>query len=92
MENAHSNDGTDRGEHRSENDHQDTGIVNNSTSGKWSKISDIPVHGDILSGKANNTIRILFENVDGFVVPDERGKNQIKINTNNHTYIIYFLV
>ena len=78
LKNAHSNDGTDRGEQQSENDRQDTGIVHNSTSGKWCKISDIPVHGDTLTGKSNNIIRILFENVDGFVIPDERDKNQIK--------------
>ena len=52
---------------------------------KWCKLSDIPVHGDTLTGKANNTIRILFENVDGFVVPDKTGKKRIKININNCT-------
>ena len=31
-----------------------------------------------MSGKANNTIRILFENVDGFVVPDKRDKKPNK--------------
>ena len=56
-----------------------------SLSDKWCKLSDIPVHGDTLTGKANNTIRIFFENVDGFVVPDKTKKKRIKINTNKHT-------
>ena len=56
-----------------------------SSSDKWCKLSDIPVHGDTLTGKSNNTIRIFFENVDGFVVPDKTEKKRIKINTNKHT-------
>ena len=30
-------------------------------SGMWSTFQDIPVHGDPVTGKANNTIRIYFE-------------------------------
>lgn len=41
-------------------------------------VSDIPVHVDTLNGKANNMIRILFENVDGFVVLDKTDKNNNK--------------
>ena len=44
------------------------------SSDMWCKLSDIPVHGDTLTGKVNNAIRILFENVDGFVVPDKKEK------------------
>ena len=56
-----------------------------SLSDKWCKLSDIPAHGDTLAGKAKNTIRILFKNVDGFVVPDKTKKRiKININTNKH--------
>ena len=48
---------------------------------KWFKLSDIPVHGDTLTGKSNNIIRFFFENVDGFVV---RGKKKNRCNKNKH--------
>ena len=48
--------------------------------GKWSKFEDVPVHGDKLTGKPDDCIRIYFENVDGFVVPDNQNK---KNNINN---------
>ena len=48
----------------------------------WSQFKDIPVHGDPVTGKANNTFRFYFENVDGFVVPDgninKKHKNKYK--------------
>jgi len=70
----------------SENEHHTNNTTNRSinSSDKWCKLSDIPIHGDTVTEKANNTIRILFENVDGFVVPDKKEKNN-KTNTNNHT-------
>ena len=34
----------------------------------WVKFSDIPVHGDTLSGKQPNDCRLFFENVDGLGV------------------------
>ena len=60
-------------------------MENNSKSNKWCKLSDIPVHGDTLTGKTGNTIRILFENVDGFVISDKVDKKKIEINIKNHT-------
>ena len=44
----------------------------------WSKFRDIPVHGDPVTGKATNNIRIYFENVDGFVSPDGKLHNKHK--------------
>ena len=41
------------------------------TQDKWCKISNTPVHGDTLTGKEKNIIRMFFENVDDFVVPDK---------------------
>ena len=50
----------------------------------WNQFKDIPVHGDSFTGKANNTFRFYFENVDGFVVPDgninKKHKNKYKQN------------
>ena len=68
-------------EQMSENEYQDNRqyTLNN----KWSIFSSIPVHGDILIGKANNMIRLFSENVDGFVVPD---KTTNKKNKNKNKY------
>ena len=65
---------------------QNNSTTNESTSSsdKWCKLFDIPVHGGIFTVKANNMIRILFENVDGRVVPDKTLKNNNNKNTNNH--------
>ena len=52
---------------------------------KWCKLSVILVYGDIVTGKANKMIRLFFENVDGFVVPDKKTNKKNKINTNTHT-------
>ena len=81
LENAHSNEGTDGGDPTLENEHQNNSTTNENTSSsdKWCKISAIPVHGDILTGNTNNTIRILFKHVDGFVVPVKRVKKIQKI-------------
>ena len=37
----------------------------NSTSW-WTKLRDIPVYGDKLTGKSENMVRLYFENIDGF--------------------------
>ena len=34
----------------------------------WTQFSDVPVHGDQLKGKPSDTIRVFFENIDGFWV------------------------
>ena len=34
----------------------------------WTQFNEIPVHGDLLSGKSEGVIRLYFENVDGFSV------------------------
>ena len=59
-------------------------------SGKWSKFEDVPVHGDKLTGKPEDCIRLYFENVDGFVIPS----NQIKKNkiNNKQTYLRQLLL
>ena len=77
LENAYSSDGINRGEPTLENEHQsnNTTNLNTSSSDKWCKLSDIPVHGDTLTGKANNTIRILFKNTHSIVIPDNTEKN-----------------
>ena len=86
MEHAHSNDGTDGGEpflsQAQGNENATNTFQGKQRSGMWSKLRDIPVHGDPITGKANNTIRIYFENVDGFVIPDghiyKKHKNKYK--------------
>ena len=52
-----------------------------SSSDRWCKLSDIPVHGDTVTGKATNTVRILFEDLVGFVIPDKIKRNKIQIQT-----------
>ena len=54
---------------------------------KWCELSNIPVHGDTLFGKANNTIRTLFENVDGLAVPDKTDKNDKNKNIYKQSYL-----
>ena len=55
----------------------------------WSQFKDIPVHGDPVTGKVNNTFRFYFENVDGFVVPDG---NANKKHKNKHKQIYLSLL
>ena len=84
MENAHYIGGTNRGElpvnlHGDTGDNQ--GKPNNTN--KWCKLKDVPVHGDTLEGKQSNVIRLMFENVDGFVIPNrqnlrDKGKHNYK--------------
>ena len=38
----------------------------------WTNFSDVPVHGDKLTGKADNNIRLYFENIDGFGVDEKK--------------------
>ena len=71
-----------RGESMSENKNRNAFTR---TQDNWCKLSDKPVYRDTLTGKGNNIIRIFFENVDGFVVPDEE-KN---INNKNKHKQIY---
>ena len=56
------------------------------TQDTWCKLSDVPVHGDTLTGKGNSTIRMFFENVDGFVVPDKE-KNRNNKNKHEQSYL-----
>ena len=46
----------------------------------WSRVQNIPVHGDPVTGKANNTIIIYFENIDGFVFQDGNINKKHKTN------------
>ena len=50
--------------------------------GLWTKFHDIPVHGDPITAKADKTIRLYFENVNGFVLPighiNRQNKNKFK--------------
>lgn len=80
LENAHSNDETNGEEPLLQNEHQhnNTSNRNINSSEKRFKLSDIPVHGDTLTRKANNTMQILFKNVDGFVVRDKTDRNKSK--------------
>ena len=83
MENAHYIGGTDRGElpvnlHGDTGDNQ--GKQNNKN--KWCKLKDVPVHGDTLEGKQSNVIRLMFENVDGFVIPNRQNLR----DKGNHNY------
>ena len=48
---------------------------------KWCNLSDIPVRGEPLTEKVNNMIRMIFENVDRFVLP---GKEKNRHNKNKH--------
>ena len=61
--------GTNGGEPISENANHDTFTR---AQDKRCKLSDTPACGDALTGKENKIIRIFFENVDGFVVPDKK--------------------
>ena len=48
---------------------------------KWCKLKDVPVHGDNLEGKQSNVIRLVFDNVDGFLIPNRQNlRDQYKHN------------
>lgn len=83
-ENAYSDDGTDRGEQILEKEHYIDRP--HSSYNKWCKLSDIPVHGDIVTGKANTMIRLFFGNIDGFVVSDKK-TNKTNRNKYKQAYL-----
>ena len=47
----------------------------------WTNFSGIPVHGDKLIGKADNNIRLYFDNIDGFGVDEKKSPLLIKYMT-----------
>ena len=49
---------------------------------EWTKFSNVLVHGDSLAGKPSNTIRVYFENIDGFRVDPKQSLR----NNKNLTY------
>ena len=62
---------------------------------RWVKLSDIPVHGDALGGKADGDCRLLFENIDGFGVKvqctNKSNKNLKYYNSLLHRLDVDFL-
>ena len=46
----------------------------------WTSFKDIPVHGDLVQNKSNDSIRFYFENIDGFGV--NKSLNSVVNNSN----------
>ena len=56
----------EKGNHNSDGLGQSVSDHCNDLSAQWTKMGDIPVHGDPMRAKDDTSVRVYFENIDGF--------------------------